>query len=86
MVEELLDQDVQVRLTSGRRTRKVQRELWEMWVRGESDLPAAPPGTSKHEFGLAADLVTDDLEAAVRAARAVGLRWGGRRDPVHFEL
>ncbi len=55
---------------------------------GQSILPAAPPGSSKHELGLAIDIVfpTDEgFATAVDAAEEFGLRWAGPDDPVHFE-
>lgn len=74
------------RLTSGYRTIKKQAQLYALYVAGKSRFPAAPPGKSKHNFGLAFDVVVSDLDAFVEIARSEGLRWGGERDPVHFEI
>jgi len=76
--------------TSGYRTRSQQAALYHDWLSGRSKYPAAPPGFSKHERGLAFDLAGSPpaLEIAGRLARGAGFRWGGdfhRADPVHFE-
>lgn len=75
-------------VTSTRRSRSEQQKLFDRFQRGESDLPAAPPGTSKHELGRAVDVVfetEDDLADAVELAADQGLEWFGMDDPVHFE-
>ena len=72
--------------------RSVQRQavLYERWRRGLSDLPAAPPGRSKHNHGLAFDLVvrqgyrSPHQEALGRFWQSMGGRWS-KADPVHFE-
>jgi LAS superfamily LD-carboxypeptidase LdcB len=77
------------RITSGRRTAAQQKKLYAAYVSGRSALPAAPPGKSKHEYGLAVD-ITANSRAALNlmgaAWRSWGLTWGGDIDPVHFEL
>ena len=76
------------RITSTKRTRQEQTVLWNRFVAGESTLPAARPGTSKHELGLAIDVVFDDpggLEVAVQSAGVHLLRWAGLGDRVHFD-
>ena len=40
-------------VTSARRTPQEQYILYQKWLRGESKIPAAPPGFSMHEQGLA---------------------------------
>jgi len=80
-------------VTSARRSRAKQAELRSNWERGISKIPANRPGTSLHEHGLAFDLarigmdpLTDPLLAALGALwERVGGRWGGIRDPVHFQ-
>lgn len=77
-----------VRITSVRRTRAQQTRLWENYLAGRSLFPAAPPGASKHEYGLAWDMVTEPAEAlAVLGSwwRSVGGTWSPR-DPIHFEV
>ena len=41
--------------TSGRRSRTEQRRLYQRFLAGGSRFPAAPPGTSAHEHGMAFD-------------------------------
>lgn len=78
-------------VTSGKRGRALQRKLYLDWVSGRSRYPAAVPGTSKHELGLAFDLGgLDDSQLAQLGAiwESWGGRWGGRfrdSDPIHFE-
>lgn len=84
----LRDAQIPHQVTSTRRSRAEQTRLYERFLRGESDLPAAAPGTSLHELGRAVDVVfetEDDLLDAVTLAEDFGLRWGGDDDPVHFE-
>jgi len=80
-------------ITSGRRSWDEQARLYARSLSGESPLPAAPPGRSKHQLGLAIDIARlnvdpredDLLEELGLAWRAVGGIWGGEVDPVHFE-
>lgn len=76
-------------VTSVLRTRKRQEQLYRRWLEGRSPFPAAKPGTSKHEKGLAFDVVIRPkaLEtAAGHLWESWGGRWGGRfKDPIHFE-
>lgn len=76
-----------LRVTSVRRSYSDQLKLWNN--RANNPYPVAPPGTSRHELGLAWDMVGSDAE--LRAAGATweswGGRWGGRYgDPIHFEV
>jgi hypothetical protein len=76
-------------ITSGTRSGKTQLRLYIRWKMGLSPYPAAAPGTSKHERGLAFDLGTVDprlLRLAGRLWESWGGRWGGRfHDRIHFE-
>lgn len=85
-------------VTSARRSRSLQARLWRAWISGRSRLPAARPGTSKHERGLAFDVVVEGARRMSVAQMTTfmrpigelweswGGRWGGRfKDPVHFE-
>jgi len=78
-------------VTSVYRSNQRQAVLYERWKRGLSDLPAAPPGRSKHNYGLAFDLVVaqgyrSGEQAALGAFwREMGGRWYAS-DPVHFEV
>jgi D-alanyl-D-alanine dipeptidase len=81
---------VGIRITSTYRTRAEQVRLYEAWLqRGRTGLPAAPPGTSTHEYGVAVDLVVspvDRLAEVVELAGCAGLMWAGTGDPVHFDV
>lgn len=78
-------------VTSVFRSLQKQAVLYDRWQRGLSDLPAAPPGRSKHNYGLAFDLV---VSAGYRSPEqmALGRFWksmgGGwfASDPVHFQV
>lgn len=79
---------VKPRVTSARRTYAQQQSLYEAYVAGRARYPAAPPGTSAHEYGFAFDMV---VTGAVNQAD-LGTVWrswggvaGGEEDPVHFE-
>lgn len=77
-------------ITSTVRSAKEQDFLWRRSRRGDSPLPAAPPGHSAHEYGWAFDAVVSPSELQSNVGRAWetywGGKWGGSRDPVHFEL
>lgn len=75
-----------VRITSVRRSRAQQQQLWENWQAGRSEFPAAPPGRSKHEYGLAFDMVTEPRSALRTLGgwwRQVGGEWSPT-DEIHF--
>lgn len=81
-----------VTLVSGYRTRDRQQELWtEALTRFGNEAAArrwvAPPGTSKHELGLAVDL-GGDLDRAAYLVRQLGLPLHRpvTHEPWHFEL
>lgn len=85
-----------VQVTSTRRSSGQQATLWNRYKTcqrsGGSCLPAAPPGTSLHERGLAFDLVVNGdyrgpaQEALGRFWESLGGRWAGSADPVHFSV
>lgn len=80
-------------VTSARRSLAKQERLYNDWIRGVSKIPAAPPGRSLHGYGLAFDLarigkdpIGDPLLAYLGAVwTSWGGKWGGERDPVHFQ-
>jgi len=80
-------------VTSARRSMAKQQRLYNAYIRGVSKIPAAAPGRSLHQFGLAFDLarigkdpLTDPLLADLgRLWESWGGRHGGIRDPVHFQ-
>lgn len=76
-----------VRITSVRRSLRQQVQLYRAYRRGQSRFPAAPPGRSKHQLGLAWDMIADDrtLRRLGKTWQSWGGRWGGKHDPIHFE-
>src|SRR5262249_31265202 len=75
-------------VNSTRRSIAEQRRLYDRWIRGESDLPVARPGTSTHELGRAIDVSFESDEELLDAADAgeeFGIAWAGPGDLVHFE-
>jgi len=79
-------------VTSATRSRSKQARLHRAWLRGESSLPALPPGRSLHEKGLAFDMVTEPRSRLRQLGgiwESLGGQWGGRSklgyDPVHFQ-
>lgn len=78
-------QGLHPRVTSVRRNSTQQAVLYQRYLRGLSTFPAAPPGHSLHEKGLAFDMVTDDRGVAAGAVwNAAGGHWSPA-DWVHFE-
>lgn len=74
------------RVTSAYRTRSKQAWLYDRYLRGLSQYPVSPPGTSDHEKGLALDVVSTDPQKLVSLLTSVGLYWAGPDDSVHFSL
>jgi hypothetical protein len=80
------------RVTSARRGYAEQARLYRAFRMGRSPLPAAPPGHSAHERGLAVDIARPGtaplqdplLYALGRAWSDAGWMWHPS-DPVHFE-
>ena len=91
-VSAMKDAGVEPTVTSTRRSLKEQTALYDAYIHGRSKYPAAYPGTSLHEWGLAFD-----VEAIPHTALFVlgplweklGFgKWGGRfshHDEIHFE-
>jgi len=85
--------DTRLVVTSALRTRAKQQRLYAAYKSGKSLIPAAPPGKSLHEYGLAFDMarlgedpLTDPLLAWLgKVWEHWGGRYGGIRDPVHYE-
>jgi len=81
-------------VTSARRDRSKQARLYQKWLSGESTIPAAPPGDSLHEHGLAFDLARVGMDPHAdpllswlgRVWTHWGGRYGGTADPVHFQV
>ena len=74
------------RITSVFRTHGQQAELYRKYQQGLTRYPVAPPGRSMHEYGLAWDMVVHRPDAVGGVWRTWGGRWGGDRDPVHFDV
>jgi hypothetical protein len=76
-------------LTSTLRTYREQSYLYNKYKAGQSTLPANPPGYSAHEWGWAFDAITQPSDWIFDVG-AIWVSWGGayggKRDPVHFEL
>jgi len=80
-------------VTSARRSSRKQAALFDKWQKGQSKIPAARPGSSLHEIGLAFDLARigiDPLNDPLlnwlgQVWEHYGGRHGGSRDPVHFQ-
>ena len=94
LVDAAADAGLRPRVTSARRTaawgRAKYREcLRRRGTRNPCKYPVAYPGTSKHEKGLAFDVVVTPLAALNDLGllwESWGGRWGGRfKDPIHFE-
>lgn len=86
---ELRSRNIEIVITSTFRTRSEQQFLYNMFLRGNTAFPVAPPGQSRHQFGLAVDLVPvldADLPQVVEVMRSVGFRWAGESDRVHFDF
>jgi D-alanyl-D-alanine dipeptidase len=77
-----------VEVTSAVRDSAKQAELYQAYVEGRSKFPAAPPGTSKHEKGLAVDIsqgVADEMDR-MGLLKKYGLSRPVANDPVHLEV
>ena len=74
-------------LTSVFRTFQEQQKLYSDYLAGKSKYPAARPGGSAHEVGMAFDLVLDNPGDQTQSGQ-VWSGWGGnwaQGDPIHFE-
>lgn len=74
-----------VRVTSVVRSRAEQTELWNR--RAKNPYPVAPPGSSRHELGLAFDIVTEPYDVLWTLGawwKSIGGEWFAS-DPIHFQ-
>lgn len=74
-------------ITSVKRSRAQQQALYESYLAGRNSYPVLPPGQSKHEYGLAWDMVTEPYSALSILGswwKQVGGAWS-KTDPIHFE-
>ena len=76
-----------VTVTSGLRDSAKQQQLYDAYKSGRSKFPAAKPGTSKHEQGLAVDINQSDADAmdSMGLLRKHGLARPVPKDPVHIQ-
>ena len=77
-----------VRITSVVRSRAKQRALYARFKSGRAQYPAAPPGRSMHEYGLAWDMVTEPYSALTTLGgwwNQLGGRWH-KSDRIHFSI
>lgn len=85
--------DSRLVVTSVRRSRSEQAKLYQRYLSGKSLIPAAPPGGSLHEYGLSFDMARLGIDPLGDPLllwlgdiwERVGGRYGGSRDPVHFQ-
>lgn len=80
---------VKPRVTSVFRTYAQQNALYQAYIKGTARYPAAPPGSSAHEYGYAFDMVVEGTtnQADVGTVwRSWGGIYGGEEDPVHFQF
>jgi len=86
--------DPRMVVTSAYRSPQHQSRLYDAYRQGKSLIPAAPPGRSLHQYRLAFDMarsgtdpLTDPLLVFLgRLWESYGGKWGGSRDPVHFQV
>lgn len=75
------------RVTSTYRSVATQTRLYNRYLSGQSPYPAAPPGRSLHNFGLAFDMVSENNQWLGAVWQSIGGRWGGTfGDPVHYDV
>ena len=77
-----------VRITSVQRSRERQRALYARFRSGRAQFPAAPPGRSLHEYGLAWDMVTEPfsvLDTLGASWKRLGGSWSPT-DRIHFSI
>src|SRR5260370_41949867 len=78
------------RVSSDSRSHAFQSRLYLSYLAGQSQFPAAPPGTSSHEFGYALDLIISPYDLSLFKElgdlwNSWGGIWGGAfNDPIHF--
>jgi len=86
-IEESIRLGIQFFITSTVRSFVEQLKLFIRFKAGQSKFPAAPPGKSTHQLGIAVDLVPKDpstLQDVVSLMVRHGFKWAGPRDTVHF--
>jgi RHS repeat-associated protein len=88
MVREATNAGLIVTVSSGFRSYSKQAELYARWKNGQSKYPAAPPGRSAHNGGLAVDfrpnLNANQMNTLAQLGHQNGLNYAGQKDGVHF--
>ncbi len=88
MVREATNAGLIVTVSSSFRSYSKQAELYSRWKNGQSKYPAAPPGRSAHNGGLAVDfrpnLNSNQMNALAQLGHQNGLNYAGQKDGVHF--
>jgi RHS repeat-associated protein len=88
MVREASNAGLMVTVSSGFRSYSKQAELYSRWKNGQSKYPAAPPGRSAHNGGLAVDfrpnLNANQMNTLAQLGHQNGLNYAGQKDGVHF--
>lgn len=69
----------------GYRSVAEQARLYHLWITGQRNIKAAPPGKSWHQKGLAADLSPSTLAAHRVRAKAFGLYFPMSYEPWHVQ-
>lgn len=81
-------------VTSVYRSAREQQVLYDRYLRGESRIPAAPPGRSAHQLRLAFDMLRNSVDPyddwLLHWLGRVWQSWGGvyggaNNDPIHFQ-
>lgn len=86
--------DARLVVTSAYRSPQHQQRLYTAYRQGKSKIPAAPPGRSLHEYRLAFDMARPGVDPLADPLlnflgplwESYGGKWGGSRDPVHFQV
>lgn len=73
------------RVTSTFRSVREQAQLYDRYLRGQSNYPVAEPGLSMHNYGLAIDLTSEANEWLGMVWKSWGGQWSPS-DSVHFSV
>lgn len=98
-LDHLARHGIRAHVTSARRSSAKQAELYRKSQLPGARFPAAPPGTSTHERGLAFDVVFNSIvpprkppypwpyDVVGQLWESLGFTWGGRfDDAIHFDF
>jgi len=82
--KELQGSGKKIKLNSAVRSTEKQKSLYDDYMSGKSKIPAAPPGTSLHEKGLAVDIQNYNDDKVLEVLRKNGLVNPVAGDKPHF--